>query len=98
MNATKAGNVDAVLDLMTDDAVFLVAGKPVMRKSDFAAAAQAQADGKAPTFDGSSDIQEIKVSGDWAFMWNKLTVTISPPGGGTPSKRSGYTLTVLHKQ
>jgi hypothetical protein len=24
-------------------------------------------------FDGTSDIQEINVLGDWAFMWAKLT-------------------------
>jgi uncharacterized protein (TIGR02246 family) len=36
MSATKAGDVDAVLDLMTDDAVFLVAGRPPMTKEMFA--------------------------------------------------------------
>ena len=37
MAAAKAGESDAVLDLMTDDAVFLVPGRPPMRKSEFAA-------------------------------------------------------------
>ena len=37
MAATKAGDVDTVLSLMTDDVVFLVPGQPVMRKADFAA-------------------------------------------------------------
>src|SRR5678816_405684 len=73
MAATKAGDVETVLGLMTEDAVFLVPGKPAMRKSEFAAAARAKATGNAPTFDGSSDIQEVQVSGDWAFMWSKLT-------------------------
>ena len=98
MDATRAGQGEAVLDLMTDDAVFLGPGKAPMRKADFAATAKAQATGKAPRFDGTSDIQEIQVSGDWAFMWSKLRVEATPPGGGAPTVRSGHTLTVFRRQ
>jgi uncharacterized protein (TIGR02246 family) len=98
MAATRAGDVDTLLGLMTDDVVFLVAGKPPMRKSEFAAAARAQAGGAAPKFDGTSDIQEITVSGDWAFMWSRLTVVATPPGAGAPTTRAGHTLTVLHRE
>jgi uncharacterized protein (TIGR02246 family) len=64
--ATRAGDVEAVLQLMTDDVVFLVAGRSPMRKAEYAAAAkaQAQASGTAPKFDGRSEIQEIQVAGD----------------------------------
>jgi ketosteroid isomerase-like protein len=34
--ATRAGDVDTVLDLMVDDVVFLVPGRPPMRKEEFA--------------------------------------------------------------
>jgi uncharacterized protein (TIGR02246 family) len=41
MTATKAGDIDAVLKLMTEDVVFLVAGQPPMiGKAAFAAAAK----------------------------------------------------------
>jgi uncharacterized protein (TIGR02246 family) len=69
--ASKAGDIETVLSLMSDDIVFLTPGQPVMRKADFAAAARAQAgwDGQeAPQFNGSSEIQEIRILGDWAFM------------------------------
>jgi uncharacterized protein (TIGR02246 family) len=98
MAATRSGDVDTLLGLMTDDVVFLVAGKPPMRNSGFAAAARAQASGDAPKFDATSEIQEIEVAGDWAFMWSRLTVVATPPGGGAPSTRAGHTLTVLHRQ
>lgn len=98
MTATKTGDVDTVLGLMADDVVFLVAGREPMRKSDFAVAAKAQASGTAPKFDGTSDIQEIKVVGDWAFMWTKLKVVATPPDGLPPVTRSGHTLTILQKQ
>lgn len=96
--ASKAGDTDKVLSLMTDDVVFLVAGHPPMRKADFAAASQAQASGAAPRFDGSSDIQEIQVLGDWAFMWTKLTFVATPPDGSPALTRAGYTLSILRKQ
>jgi uncharacterized protein (TIGR02246 family) len=98
MTASKAGDVEKVLSLMADDVVFLVAGQPPMRKSDFAAAARAQASGDAPSFDGSSEIQEIKVLGDWAFMWQKLIVVATSPNGAPPITRAGHTLTIFTKQ
>jgi uncharacterized protein (TIGR02246 family) len=98
MSASKAGDVDTVLSLMADDAVFLVPGGPVMRKSEFAAAARAPSGPDAPQFEGSSDIQEINVIGDWAFMWTRLTVVVTPRGGKPSIKRAGHTLTILHKQ
>jgi len=97
LSATKAGDIETVLSLMSDDVVFLVPGQPVMRKAEFKAAAQSQSGKDAPTFDGKSDIQEIKIIGDWAFIWSKLTVIVTPPGGESIT-RSGHTLSVLNKQ
>jgi uncharacterized protein (TIGR02246 family) len=97
IRATKSGDIDTVLSLMSDDIVFLMPGQPVMRKAGFAAAARAQGGNKVATFDGTSDIQEIRVLGDWAFMWTKLTVVATPPGGGPPITRSGHTLSILRK-
>lgn len=98
MAASKAGNVEKVLSLMSDDVVFLVPGRPVMRKADFAAASQAQAGPDAPQFDGTSEIQEIKILGDWAFLWTKLTVVVTPSGSAPPMTRAGHTLSILQKQ
>ncbi|HEU5408732.1 MAG TPA: SgcJ/EcaC family oxidoreductase [Nitrospira sp.] len=98
MAASKAGDVETVLSLMADDAVFLLPGQAVMRKADFAVAARAQSGQDAPQFDGRSEIQEIKVLGDWAFMWSKLTVVVTPPGGAQSMTRAGHTLTIFKKQ
>jgi uncharacterized protein (TIGR02246 family) len=98
MAASKAGDVETVLSLMADDVVFLVPGQPVMRKADFAAEARSQSGPDAPQFDGSSEIQEIQIAGDWAFMWTKLTVVVTPPKGARSMTRAGHTLTILKKQ
>ena len=97
MSASKAGDIDTVLSLMSDDSIFLLPGQPVMRKADFAKAAKAQSGENAPKIDGTSEIQEIKVVGDWAFMWTKLTIVVTPPEG-RPMTRAGHTLTILNKQ
>lgn len=98
MSASRAGDTETVLSLMTDDVVFLVAGQPPMRKSDFAAAARAQTGVDAPTIDGRSDIEEIVIAGDVAYLRSHLTVTVTPPHGGKPMRRAGYTLTILRRQ
>lgn len=98
MKATQAGDVETVLSLVSDDVVFLLPGRPPMRKSEFAAGLKAQAERAAPNFEGTSEIQEVTVSGDWAFMWTRLTVVATPPGGAPPTQRTGHTLTVLRKQ
>jgi len=96
MSATRDGDLDTVLSLMTDDVVFLVAGQPPFGKQKFAEAMRAPTGAKLPKIDGRNDIQEIRVFGDWAYMWTRLSVEMTPPGGA-PMKRAGHTLSVLRK-
>lgn len=98
IEASQAGDVETVLSLMSDDVVFLVPGRPVMRKADFAAASRAQSGQAAPRIEGTSEIQEVRVLGDWAFMWTKLTVVVTPPDGSPVMTRAGHTLSVLKKE
>jgi uncharacterized protein (TIGR02246 family) len=98
MEATKAGDIDTVLSLIAEDVVFLVPGMMPMGKREFATNSRAQANNAALKFDGTSDIQEIKVVGDWAFMWTRLSVIVTPSDGSPPVERAGHTLTVLNRQ
>ena len=98
MSATEAGDFATVLQLMTDDVVFLVAGRPPFGKREFAAQNKPSASGAPlPKIDGKSEIQEIQVIGDVAWIRTELTVEMTPPGG-QPVKRAGHTLSVLRKQ
>jgi uncharacterized protein (TIGR02246 family) len=94
MEASRAGDLDTVLSLMTDDVIFMVPGQKPFGKAAFRAASEGM---KNLRIDGKSDIQEIQVLGDWAYLRNYLEVTVTPPGGA-PMRRSGYTLTILRKQ
>ena len=97
MTATKAGDIDTVLSLMAEDVVFLLPGRPPMIGKPAFAAAGLQSDRERPQFDGTSDIQEIKVIGEWAFMWAKLSLVMTPPDGAQSIARAGHTLSVLKK-
>jgi uncharacterized protein (TIGR02246 family) len=92
MSATRAGDIATVLSLMTEDVVFLVPGAQPFGKEKFAAAMRPAAQAvPMPKFDGHSEIQEIRVVGDWAFTWTRLTVEVTPAGGGprnAPATRS----------
>jgi uncharacterized protein (TIGR02246 family) len=93
MSATKAGDVDTVLGLMTDDVKFLVAGHPPFGKLEFATMLAPP----APAIDGHSEILEVHVEGNLAYIVTQLTLDLALPGGPT-TRRSGNTLTVLRKQ
>jgi uncharacterized protein (TIGR02246 family) len=94
MAATKAGDTARVLSLMADDAVFMVPGQEPFGKEAFAAASKAL---KGMTFDGKSDIRELRVLGDWAYLRSFIRVAITP-AGDKPARRQGWTLTILRKE
>ena len=97
LEATKAGDVETVLGLMAEDVVFLIPGQaPMVGRAAFAAALP-PAGRAAPQIDGRSDIQEVRVFGNVAYMWSKLTVCVTSPGGATMT-RAGHTLTILEKR
>jgi uncharacterized protein (TIGR02246 family) len=93
--ASEAGNLDAQLAMMTDGVTFLTAGNPPMTRADFIAGFTRMMQSFRMTC--HSDIREITVSGDLAFVWNHLTVEITPLAGGVPMRRSGNTLSVLRR-
>ena len=74
--ATAKGDLPTVLTLMAEDVVFLVPGRPPMRGRDaFAASFQGVQQFR---IESKSEIQEIKVTGDWAYCWTHLTVNMTP--------------------
>ena len=56
-SASKAGDIDTLLGLMTDDVVFLVPGRPPMHKAEFATLSQVPAGSPRPKFESTSEIQ-----------------------------------------
>jgi uncharacterized protein (TIGR02246 family) len=96
MAATKTGDLATVLSLMTDDVVFLVAGQAPFGKERFAELMKVPPGASRPQIDGRSEIQEIQVLGEWAFVRTRLNVEMTPAGGRTV-QRSGHTLSLFRK-
>ena len=91
--ASEKGDLTTMLNLMTDDVIFMVPGKEPFGKETFAQNYEQLKDTKMQT---TSDIQEIKILGEWAWMRNFLRVTFTP-GGRESTHHSGYVLTILRK-
>lgn len=91
--ASKKDDIDTMLGLLAENVIFMVPGKEPFGKKEFEAARREMKDVK---MEGKSDIKEIKVLGDWAWMRNFLRVTFSPREGSA-TVHSGYILTILRK-
>ena len=46
--------------------------------------------------EGTSDVSELQVLGDWGFARTNLRVTMTPPTG-VPVRRHGYAMTIFRK-
>src|SRR5688500_9698260 len=91
--ATTEGDNETVLTLMTDDVLFLTAGRPPFGKEAFASTTEQRGDTKV---EGNSEIEELVVAGEWAWMRSRIEVAMTPPGGEA-QRRSGHTLTIFRK-
>ena len=97
LRATAAGDLETVLSLMSNDAVFLVPAQlPMQGKHAFASAFQAMV--PMVHIEATNDTKEIQVRGDVAWCWSHLLVTITPRSGGQPSRRAGHTLSILRRE
>ena len=94
VRASRSGNTATVLSLMTKDAVFMVPGREPFGREAFEVAAAGEG---ASQIDGTNEIVEIQVLGDWAFTRNRIDLTVTPPTG-EPVRRSGCTLTLFRKE
>ena len=94
MAASARGDLAKVLSMMSDDVVFMTPGREPFGKQEFAAQSAAMKDVR---IDGVAKPVEIKVLGDWAWLRNHLTITMTPKGG-QPTQRTGYVLTILNRK
>ena len=93
IEASTKGDLKTLLNLMTDDVIFLTPGQEPFGKEKFKELSQAM---KQIKIEGTSEIKEIKIMSDWAYTRNYLKIkTIDP--SGLVVNRSGYTLTIFHK-
>jgi uncharacterized protein (TIGR02246 family) len=93
MDATKRGDTLSVLDLMTDDVVFLAPGREPFGKEVFRVASAAMT---GMTIDGEHHVEELHVIGDHAYVRSRITVTVTMPDGKV-IRRAGPGLSIFRK-
>ena len=95
--ATNVGDVDRVLSLMADDAIFLAPERPPIRgRAAFERTLRQLLE--THTIASTATVREVAVSGDLAFGWTDLAVTIAPRDGSPPTTRAGSALSIFRKQ
>jgi len=95
--ATRDGDVETVLTLMSDDVIFLVAGQPPMRgRSAFERGLRGLL--SQHRVESTGDVQEVEVSGNLAYCWTILNVRVIPVAGGDAVVRSGNALSIFKRQ
>jgi uncharacterized protein (TIGR02246 family) len=92
---TAVGDLDGILGLMTDDAVFLRCGHPPMSKAEFAAGFREWA--AKTRLISNADVKDIHASGDVAYVWSYISVVMTPVDGGRSIAREGHALSVFRK-
>jgi uncharacterized protein (TIGR02246 family) len=93
--ASADGDLTTLMNIMTEDVVFLTSGSLPMHRSEFAAIFKDLL--KTIRFESKSNVQEITINGDLAVCWNLLEVKITPLAGGNTIKRAGNTLSVFRR-
>lgn len=95
LEASQQGDLNKVLGLMAEDAIFLTPGQaPIQGHDAFAVGFRAGLE--QYRLEATSEIQEIQVMGAWAYCWSQLKVRVVPKTG-SPLVRSGPVLSIFKK-
>jgi uncharacterized protein (TIGR02246 family) len=97
--ASRAADTRAILELVTDDCVFLMPGAPpiVGKEGVRAAFAQMFARWGHAGVAQESRIEEIQIAGDWAYWRGTDAVTITPEHGPAVTAR-GFGMGIVRRE
>ena len=96
IGAVNAGDLDRLLSLMTEDAVFLNPGQAPCGRDEFSAnfpAAHQQARIRC-----RSDLEEVVVVGEVAYTRSRDVLSLTPRAAGETTQLAGYRITIYRKQ
>jgi ketosteroid isomerase-like protein len=95
VTAINSNDLATLLDMLTDDVVFLSAHEPVM-VGKAAVRPWLEAYLKAYKTHWDKPVQEFVVNGDWAFERYSYTSIDTPIAGGSPATDTGWGLVIYH--
>jgi uncharacterized protein (TIGR02246 family) len=92
--ASNARDLPALMDMMTDDVVFMTPGRAPFGKAEFAADVGRM---RNVAIDARAQVQELEIFGPRAYIRNHIQVELTSPGQA-PKRVSGYAMSVLRKE
>jgi uncharacterized protein (TIGR02246 family) len=92
--ASNARDLPALMEMMTNDVVFMTPGRAPFGKAEFAVDVERM---KGVVIDARAEVQEIEVFGPRATIRNHVRVELTSTGQ-PPKRMSGYTMSVLRKE
>jgi uncharacterized protein (TIGR02246 family) len=97
--ASRARDVGRILELVTDDCVFMAPGAPPILGKEGVRAVYAQMFDRYGTaaIEQESVIEEIVVAGSWAFWRGTDSITIAPKDTAS-IRASGYGMGIVRKE
>jgi ketosteroid isomerase-like protein len=101
VKAALASDVEAIVSQWTDDFVVIPPAGPIVRGRSANAALAEQGKEQMQAFipvDYRVEIEEITVTGDYAFEWGTYRGTTRPRAGGSDVTYSGKLLRILQRQ
>ena len=91
--ASNARDLPALMDMMTDDVVFMTPGRAPFGKAEFAADVGRM---KSVAIDARVEVQKIEIFGPRAYIRNHIQVELTSPGQAQ-KRMSGYAMSILRK-
>jgi uncharacterized protein (TIGR02246 family) len=95
--AVRAKNLEAILDMVTDDAIFLPPGTPEVRGKQAVAEMYGGFFARFAVVEQTAALEEVKVSGEWAFAWGTDEILATPASGGPAMRTRGKSMIVLQR-
>jgi len=94
--AVNAGDLERLLTLATDDAVFINPGQAPFGRDGFSLGFSAAH--KQARIDCTSELEEVVIAGEVAYTRSRDALSVTRRGGGEATKLAGYRITVYRKQ
>lgn len=92
-----AGDVEGVLELIAEDAIFLTPGHPpIQGRAGFETGLRKVL--ATHRIESSGNVREVVVLGDLAYCVTDLTVRMTAQPGGEAYVRSGYAMSIFRRR
>lgn len=96
IGAVNSGDLGRLLDMVTDDVVFLNPGEECVGQDGFST--KFSAAHQQLRICCVSELMEVVIAGEVAYTRSRDSLTVSPRAGGEESRLVGYRMTVYRKQ